>query len=280
MSDYQQFQEIRTQLNWNLKAIGSVAGLVTLSLTLIPLQLILVKIAPGQSARLPSLWHKIASRLIGLEVDVVGAPVRSGPVLFVSNHVSWLDIVTLGKTLKVSFIAKREVADWGVFGTLARLQQTVFIDRTRRAASKGQRSALKDRLLEGGSLVLFPEGTSTDGISVRPFKSALFSVAEMSFDGHENEPIIQPVTIRYTRINGIPLGRSQQPLVAWYGDMELTSHVWRLLGAGRVRATLVFHEPVPVGLHSRKDLAVMCHQKVMAGLAEARTRPRLIDRPA
>lgn len=200
----------------------------------------------------------------GVRITCIGRP-RSGATLFVSNHMSWLDIAVIGARTDASFVAKKEVGEWGFVATLARAYRCVFVDRERRAASGGQRTEIARRLESGDSLVLFAEGTSTDGSTVYPFKSALFGVAQTLPDLQ-----IQPVTVSYTHINGMPLSRAQRPLVAWFGDMELTSHVWQVLRLGRIRAVLQFHEPVAFrDCGSRKALAERCRKAVADGLAAA-----------
>ncbi len=120
----------------------------------------------------------------------------------------------------------------------------------------------------GSDLVLFPEGTSSDGNRVLPFKSALFGAAESLVDG---APVaVQPVSITYVRLNGMPMGRYLRPFFAWYGDMELASHLWALLGLGNVTVNVEFHPVVTrANFASRKALAEHCHNVVAEGVASA-----------
>src|SRR5690606_24800765 len=117
-------------------------------------------------------------------------------------------------------------------------------------------------------LILFPEGTSGDGTFVLPFKSALFSVAERRVG---SEPlVVQPVSISYTRLDDVPMGRYLRPYFAWYGDMELPGHIWESLGLGRLTVVVEFHDPVTIeSLGSRKALAEHCHAVIEAGVASA-----------
>ena len=244
------------------------SSIIALTLVLTPFQLAAVVTGSRLAGDIPRLYHRIACRLIGLTVSVVGRPVTDRPVLYVSNHVSWLDIPLIGKLLRVSFVAKREVASWPGFGHLARMQRSVFIDRTRRTATGHHNRELKHRLKSGDNLLLFAEGTSSDGRLVLPFKTALFGVAEMARD---EALMIQPVTIRYTGINGMPLARSQRPWLGWYGDMDLVPHFWRVMGLGRIGAEVHFHEPVPASrFESRKALALYCHDCVASVLLKNR----------
>ena len=130
------------------------------------------------------------------------------------------------------------------------------------------RSELARHLKERRNIVLFAEGTSSDGNRLLPFKSALFSVAERNVGG---APLaVQPVTIAYTRLDGMPLGRPIRPFVAWYGDMELAPHLWFALGLGRITAVVRFHPPVTLAAFgSRKALAGHCEQTIGAALEAA-----------
>ena len=185
------------------------------------------------------------------------------PVLFAVNHISYLDITVLGSLLPVSFIAKREVANWPLFGWLARLQRSVFINRQARSTAD-QRDSIALRLAANEALILFPEGTSGDGNRVLPFKSALFSVANHGATG----PVtVQPVSIAYTRLDGMPIGRRLRPLFAWYGSMALAPHLWTMLGLGTVEIVVEFHRPTTLAeCGSRKLLAGYCHERVTAGM--------------
>jgi 1-acyl-sn-glycerol-3-phosphate acyltransferase len=168
----------------------------------------------------------------------------------------------------VSFIAKSEVARWPFFGTLARLQRTVFVDR-RRQSTADQRDEIAGRLAAGDNLMLFPEGTSNDGNRTLPFYSALLSVAERRLAGGQALPV-QPVSIAYSELNGFPIGRSLRPLLAWYGDMELAPHLWCFAGLGRVRVVVEFHPTVTIDqFASRKALAEHCRQAIALGVANA-----------
>src|ERR1044071_8436357 len=145
--------------------------------------------------------------MLGLRVRAIGRPTATRPVLFAANHVSYLDITIFGSLIAGSFIAKHEVAKWPLFGWLAKLQRSVFIDRRVRSTAD-QRDSIAARLAANEALILFPEGTSGDGNRVLPFKSALFSVADdIPGRAAAGAVTVQPVSIAYTRLDGIPLGR-------------------------------------------------------------------------
>lgn len=240
-------------------------GGVTLALA--PIQALILLLLPRLWWLLPRCYHRLCCRIMGLKVRVIGTPATARPTLFVSNHCSYLDIPVMGSVLPVSFVAKLEVAQWPGYGLLAKLQRTVFVDRRRHSTAK-QRDSLQARLAAGDPLVLFPEGTSNDGNRILPFRSALLSVAEAA---PADRPLtIQPLSIAYTAINGLPMGWGLRPLVAWYGGMELGGHLWRFSRLGQVEVVLEFHPPVRVGdFASRKDLTRHCAEAVAGGVDRA-----------
>jgi 1-acyl-sn-glycerol-3-phosphate acyltransferase len=214
----------------------------------------------------PRFYHRACCRLLGLRVRRIGRPATARPVLFAANHTSYLDITVLGSLLPASFIAKSEVAGWPLFGSLARLQRSVFIDRRARSTTQ-QRDSIAGRLAANEALILFPEGTSGDGNRVLPFKSALFSVADHAAAG----PVtVQPVSIAYTKLDGMPIGRHLRPLFAWYGAMALAPHLWTVIGLGTIEIVVEFHRPTTLAdCGSRKVLARYCEERVAGGLASA-----------
>jgi 1-acyl-sn-glycerol-3-phosphate acyltransferase len=236
------------------------------TLLLMPVQAFGVALRRPWTASLPRFYHRGCCRILGLRVRRIGRPTKSRPVLFAANHISYLDITVFGSLIAGSFIAKNEVAGWPLFGWLARLQRSVFIDRRVRSTAQ-QRDNIAGRLAAKEALILFPEGTSGDGNRVLPFKSALFSVADHAATG----PVtVQPVSIAYTRLDGMPIGRRLRPLFAWYGAMTMAPHLWTLLGLGTVEIVVEFHPSTTLAdCGSRKALARYCQERVAGGLANA-----------
>lgn len=230
------------------------AGLAATASLVLPAEFVLRTVAGRNKAHLPVLFHRGFARSLGIRILVHGRPARKRGVLFVANHVSWADIPVLGARIRAAFVAKAEVGGWGVVGWLAGLARTVYVERERRARTGDQRDAITERLAAGENIILFPEGTNSDGTHVLPFKSALFAVAE----GLE-DVLIQPVTIAYTRVNGLPVTRERLPDLAWIGDTELVPHAMAFMALGRVRAEIVFHPAVRAGdFTDRKALARHC----------------------
>jgi len=234
------------------------------TLPLMPLQQLFVWFWPGMARMFPMFYHRLVLRILGVRVKIVGTPPKRGPTLIASNHASWLDIPVLSAIAPLSFIAKREVNGWPFFGSLARLQRTVFVDRERRHATGNARNEMRERLKAGDTLVLFAEGTSSDGQRVLPFKSAFFGAAE--FPG----VIVQPVTIAYSGHRNLPMNRRLRPSYAWYGAMDLPPHLWRAVEAGPIDVTVICHKPLSLGTElNRKALARHAETLVRQGLARA-----------
>ena len=222
----------------------------------------------------PHRYHRFLCRLFGIRIRVVGTPVQDQGVLMVANHTSWLDILIFSATARVSFVAKAEVASWPFFSTLARLQETVFVQRGRRSQTAVARDRIRDRLLAGDALVLFPEGTSNDGNRVLPFKSALMGAVEATVGvdglGRARHVLVQPVSTAYVGLHGMPMGRENRPLFAWYGDMELVPHLWESLKTGPIDVVIEFHPPLSVDtIGGRKELAAIAESIIRHGQARA-----------
>ncbi len=235
-----------------------------LTVPLMPLQQLFIWLWPSMARRFPMHYHRLVCRLLGIRLEVKGTPPEEGPLLIVSNHVSWIDIVVLSAVTPLSFVAKREVASWPFFGTLARLQRTVFVDRDRRHATGNSRDEMRERLQTGDILVLFPEGTSSDGRRVLPFKSSFFGAADTE------GVLVQPVSLAYRGHRNLPMNRRLMPAYAWYGDMDLAPHLLDALANGPIEVTVVCHPPLSLsGEMNRKALARHAEADVRRGLTLA-----------
>ncbi len=233
------------------------------TLLCMPVQLVLFFIWPRGTRLFPVWYHRQCLKLFGITVEVVGQPAAHHPCLYVSNHSSYLDIPVLGSLVPACFVAKREVAGWPLFGLLAKLQNTLFIDRRVSKVGQGQ-AALLARLKAGDDLVLFPEGTSSDGLRVLPFRRALFQ-AVLDQAG-ELPLVIQPVSVFCSEVNGTVADRHAKQLYAWFGDMELLPHLWQFCQLRSVKVRVIFGRPLsPGGFHSRHDLTRMAQAAVADG---------------
>ncbi len=239
---------------------------VILTILLLPPYILCFSAWPRAHYAARSAWARSVCRLIGLRVRVIGAPCRQGTALFAANHVSYLEIPVLSGLLDATFVAKSEVADWPLLGQLCKWGRTVFINRSA-AEAKAQTRMLQERLGRGESLILFPEGTSTDGSGVVPFKSSLFNIAENLPE--ETNLVVQPVSITYVRtIDGTPLVGPLAELYCWYGDATLLPHLIRVFGLAGAIVEVRFHAPIPVEEGTgRKALARRCEAAVAEGVA-------------
>ena len=258
-----------------LVSIGIAVGAITAALIL-PQWLAVALRLPARRL-IPVIYHRAICRLLGVRIRVVGNLPRRGPALLVANHVSWLDICVLTALAPVVFVAKREVATWPLFGLLAKLQRSVFIDRTRRAATRATNAEIAARLAEGDPVVLFAEGTSSDGNRVLPFRSSLIGAARAALkDGAgAKEVLIQPLAIVYTGLDGLPIGRQHRPHVAWYGAMDLLPHLAAIIRRGTIDVTVSFGEPLAFDhTADRKAIArTMEHAVRKMRIAAIRQRP-------
>lgn len=243
------------------RAALCLAGVALCLVPVILFQPLMLRLPGRAKEKIPYWFFRVSCLILGIGVHVHGQRSRERPVLYVANHISWLDIFALGGVMSPSFVARADLEGWTLFGWLSTLRRTIFIDRENRARSGAHLEQMIARLEAGDSLILFPEGTSSDGSRVLPFKSSLFAVAER-WQG-ERPLTVQPVTVAYTRINSMPLGRHFRPYVGWYGDMELGPHLWELLVIGRVTAVITFHEAVTLETAGgRKAMSAHCHAEI------------------
>ncbi len=201
--------------------------------------------------------------LLGIQYTTEGTPMQ-GAGAVVANHASWLDIFALNARKRIYFVSKSEVAGWPAIGWLARATGTVFITRDR-SKVRDQIALFRDRLAAGHKLLFFPEGTSTDGLQVLPFKPALFGAF---FDPALRDNLqMQPVSVVYRAPSG-----ADRRFYGWWGDMEFGPHLLATLAAKRQGGVhVVYHPPVKVAdFADRKALAKAMEDQVRAGLAKHR----------
>ncbi|ALG68349.1 lysophospholipid acyltransferase family protein [Beggiatoa leptomitoformis] len=215
---------------------------------------------------LPMIFHRGCCRILGFHIQVTGELTEQKTVLFVSNHISYVDVIILGGVLSGSFVAKAEVAKWPLLGGLAKLQDTLFIERVSLQV-KNHLSLMQNALNTQRNLILFPEGTSGNGNHVLPFKSALFRVVETESD---NAPLVQPVTVAYTHCDNIVMTQALRDYYAWYDDTPLLTHFFRMAGMRSVSIQIMLHPAVKgSNFASRKALAEYCQLQVAQGLEKA-----------
>ena len=259
----------------SLRALAVLLAFFGLTLPLMLVQAVLLRISDKAARRFPHWYHRQVCRILGIRLKVEGAVVPDAPALLVCNHTSWLDIPVLSALAPVSFVAKFEVGGWPFVSALARLQRSIFIDRTRRQAAGEAASEIMARLKRGDTVVLFAEGTSSDGNRVLPFKTSLFGAVI----GQDTPPAGSGNRAdRGGRLHERPrhpchTGRpAPDRLVRRYGD-----DVARLGGPqiGTITVTINVSEPVPLSeFRDRKDLALKSERTIRrAVLGILRGRP-------
>ncbi|MCG6121662.1 MAG: 1-acyl-sn-glycerol-3-phosphate acyltransferase [Microvirga sp.] len=224
---------------------GKVVALVVTFFVLFPLHALALRFDWAVARTLPMAFHRVAIRVLGGRIVERGARPAGRPSLVLSNHCSWIDIVVLASLAPVSFVAKSEIAGWPVFGFLARMQRSIFIDRNSKRATGAVSATIARRLARGEPVVLFAEGTTSDGNRVLPFRASLVGAARMAVDDHALDDLaLQPLAIAYTRRNGLPLTRAERPDLCWYGDMDLVPHLAGVLTGGPFDVVVHWGEPI------------------------------------
>ncbi len=254
----------------SLRAFLVLAVFFAFTLPLMPLQLLFRWTGSRYARTFPHWYHRQVCRIVGIRLHVEGKVARDQGVLIVSNHVSWIDITVLSAVAPVSFVAKQEVASWPFVSWLAKLQRSVFVDRNRRAEAGEKANEILERLKAGDHIVLFAEGTSSDGNNVVPFKTALFAAARPANGAKLGaQVVVQTLALTYPKIYALPLCRRGRHVVAWYGDMDLATHAWKLLGLGPIDAHIRIGPPVPLDdFPDRKALARYAEDKVRKDVME------------
>ena len=230
-----------------------------LTLALLPFQFIIVFFIKNYAYIIPYFYHKICLRIFGIKIKTFGKVSINSPILLISNHASYLDIIILGSLFKTSFIAKKEIATWPLFGILAKLQNTIFIDR-RVSSLKSQENKIIEHLNKKKNLVIFPEGTSSDGNKVLPFKSSLFNIFEKNLN---SKILVQTITIIYKKINGIPMNRTERKNITWHSNMDLIPNIFNVLKKLSIEVEIIFNDEfLPSKEYDRKKLALHCWEKI------------------
>jgi 1-acyl-sn-glycerol-3-phosphate acyltransferase len=241
----------------SLRAVLKIILMIVWTLPLVATQCIVLMFHKGPgSYYVPQLWHNGIAFIIGLKTEVRGEKFSSAQTIFVGNHLSYLDIFCLGSILRASFVAKEDIAHWPVIGFLSKVQQTAFISRSSDQAKKVANS-LATMLAAGKGLILFPEGTSTHGRTVLPFKSSLFSLVRDETTG--KALLVQPFTISILETDDKPLddtSTASRDLYAWYGDMDFGPHFWKFLTCKGAKIQITIHPVLqPQPDQDRKILA-------------------------
>ncbi len=254
-----------------LRALALIALILVCLIVLLLLRLIEVPLFGLHRPMTPYITQFVcrnAFRIMGMGFSAKGQQMRE-PGAVVANHSSWLDIFSLNAAKRVYFVSKSEVANWPGIGALARATGTVFIERDPRKA-RDQKALFEGRLKAGHKLLFFPEGTSTDGLRVLPFKSTLF--AAFFADGLRDILWVQPVSVNYVAPDG-----EEARFYGWWGEMGFFPHLIKTLAVRKAGSVeVIYHLPLRVSeADNRKSMALACENAVRSGhaLAERQGNP-------
>ncbi|MBY6242079.1 1-acyl-sn-glycerol-3-phosphate acyltransferase [Methylosinus sp. Sm6] len=243
-----------------LRAIAFVLAMTGAFVLFVPLQWLARRRGWAIRHGIQTGFCRTMCAIIGIEVREEGRPPDAAPRFVVANHVSWTDIIALASRYPLVFLAKREVALWPVLGFLARLQGTIFVDRSNRRAIPIVNAALAERLGRGEDVVIFAEGTSSDGSGVLKFNASHFAMLTgLGEDGAA--PVLAPAAIIYAAKKAKGDGRFD---VGWYGDMTFLPHLWSLMKRGGAKCHILWGEAVDPRAGDRKALAQATEQRVRA----------------
>ncbi len=233
-----------------------------------PIYWLLLKINQPLGFRFGRFYLSSWRKCIGHKLIIRGELSKVKPTLFVSNHSSYVDILVLGTFVPARFVAKLEVSKWPIMGWLATNQGTLYIDRSRTAISKGTEKLLK-YLDQGESLILFPEGTTSDGCQILPFGSSFFDVAM------KKNAVVQPVTVSYAGWDGLHMPHYMRKVCGWFSpEVDLLSHLWTIAQWGTVQVIVDLHPVIKAeNFNSRKELSEASYKAVQSGLLRAFEKP-------
>ena len=239
-------------------AARALAALLWVCAGLLVLALAFPLVPRAKRLMIKQWWSGVLMRLCGIGVTHQGCPIKSGPVLWVINHVSWLDIFALNQVRAAVFIAKSEIRRWPLLGLLAVGADTIFIERASRHAVQKVGRAMQEKFERGQAVGLFPEGTTSSGYDLLPFYANLFEPARRS------KVPIQPVALLFFHH-----GR-RSDFAAFVGQENLMQNLWRVLGGTGIQIQIEFLPPIwepedgpPTAIPTRAELGRRAHQVIL-----------------
>ena len=265
-----------------LRVVGVLTAFVILTAGLAAVLAAMGLLRLNGRGRVSLHYSRAVCALLGVRIKVVGRPPEHHAVLILANHVSWLDILAITATVPVIFVAKSEVARWPLIGWVARARGTVFVERDRRQRTPEANADIARHLADGQSIVLFAEGTSSDGNRVLPFRTALVGALREALAQVEagKRIAVQPLSIGYTGLLGLPMGRQHRPVVAWYGDRDLLPHLREFLRRGAVDVTLSWGEPIEQENGADRKAVVRSLEACVRAMTASALRGRPVAAPA
>jgi len=249
------------------RALFFVFVYIPMMLVGVPVQFVVTRLGI-ESNFMPRLFHRTGCRFLGLKVSTIGEPAHGRPTLLLCNHISWTDIIAIGSVADVTFVAKSSVRK-GFVGFMASLQKTIYVDYHRRRDTQRTSKEMASRLAGNGAVLLFAEGHRDLGDHVQPFRSALVGAAQAAMaEGGATDVAVQPVTIAYTRLQGLPVGRTERSGISGVAAKGAKEVIRDLLQSGVKEVTIAFGAPMP--------LSVETNRKVVTKAAEDEVRRMLV----
>jgi 1-acyl-sn-glycerol-3-phosphate acyltransferase len=251
-----------------LLAIWRIFLVILVFLSFTPFYWFLLKVNQPLGFRFGRFYLSTWRKCLGHDLIIKGELSKEKPTLYVANHSSYVDILVLGTFIPARFVAKQEVAKWPIMGWLSTNQGTIYIDRSRNAIADGTDKLLQ-YIEDGESLILFPEGTTSDGCRVLPFGSSFFDVAM------KKNVVVQPITISYAGWDGLSMPRFLRKLAGWGSpDVDLLPHLWTLAQFGKIQVVVDLHKPLyPADFPTRKELSNASFKAVQNGNVQAWASP-------
>jgi lyso-ornithine lipid O-acyltransferase len=241
---------------------------VPVMIVLIPIQFVITRLGLYWSG-LPLFFHKVGCVFLGIRVKTIGEPLHNRPTLLLSNHISWTDIIAIGSVADVTFVAKTGVRNTFFVGFMSSLQRTLFVDYHSRRDARRTSQEMAKRLSSNSAVLLFAEGHRDLGTHVQPFRSALVGAAQAAMEeGGAKDVAIQPVTIAYTHLQGLPVSRNERSGISGMNARGFKAVVANLLTSGMKDVTIAFGAPIPLGPDTDR--------KVVTKLAENQVRRMLV----
>jgi len=234
----------------------------------IPIQFVITRLGLFSNV-LTMLFHRVGCIFLGLRVHAIGKPLDGHPTLLLSNHISWTDIIAIGSVADVTFVAKTGVRNTFFVGFMASLQRTLYVDYNRKQDAKRTSAEMGRRLASNGAVLLFAEGHRDLGTHVQPFRSALVGAAQQAMEmGGARDVMIQPVTIAYTHLQGLPVSRNERSGISGMNARGFREVVGNLLTSGVKDVTIAFGTPIP--------MTAATDRKVVTKQAETQVRRMLV----
>jgi len=221
-------------------------------------------------SRLNRIYTLLLRSILNIKITVTGdeGQLERGGYVIIANHVGYIDGIVLGSIFPIVFVSKKEVRTWPIVGQWNILCGTIFIDRQHKGQVGVLVREMSGKLKQEANILLFPEGTSTNGERMLPFQTAPLAAPLRS------RSVIVPTTLAYKSIDDVPVSTANRDAIYWYGDMDFMSHFWKLLALRSIEVLVTIQPKVecfryPDNSAGRKKLAEDCYDRVLGRVTES-----------